>query len=335
MAPKGFFGHLRLLVSITLQLQLSLGSPIGPAQRRQALEEIGGLKTRQDGAFFSVLGVGALGDGSTHPRLEIRQMEQDTDQWNVYLLGLQRFQGMSQSDRMSYYQIAGIHGRPYIGWDGVEMVTGGSGALCQHGSNIFPTWHRPYLALFEEVLYLNAREVVSKMSPGPLKDRYTAALGSFRMPYWDWAAVPASGQSALPISLQSPTVEVMLPNGTTTIPNPLFAYTFHPLSANDMGGGKFSTWPSTIRHPTSDHADSVSQNDLAAAELDSIRPNIQSRVFNMLSMQHEYTNISNDGIPGDSFESIHDTIHNTVGGGGHMSEVAYSAFDPIFFLHHT
>lgn len=45
----------------------------------------------------------------------------------------------------------------------------------------------------------------------------------------------------------------------------------------------------------------------------------------------------------DSLEALHDTIHNIAGGGGpirpgfqggHMSYVPYSAFDPIFFLHH-
>jgi tyrosinase len=37
----------------------------------------------------------------------------------------------------------------------------------------------------------------------------------------------------------------------------------------------------------------------------------------------------------DSLEAIHNDIHGYVGNGGHMGEVAYSAFDPIFWLHHT
>lgn len=39
----------------------------------------------------------------------------------------------------------------------------------------------------------------------------------------------------------------------------------------------------------------------------------------------------------DSLESVHDTIHNTVGsaGPGHMTNAAYSAFDPVFWLLHT
>lgn len=36
-----------------------------------------------------------------------------------------------------------------------------------------------------------------------------------------------------------------------------------------------------------------------------------------------------------SIEGLHDTMHNVLGSGGHMEFITYSAFDPIFFLHHT
>lgn len=57
-----------------------------------------------------------------------------------------------------------------------------------------------------------------------------------------------------------------------------------------------------------------------------------------------YTHFSNEGWIGrngtslyyDSIESLHDSVH-TIGGGvwGHLAIIAYSAFDPIFFLHHA
>jgi tyrosinase len=37
----------------------------------------------------------------------------------------------------------------------------------------------------------------------------------------------------------------------------------------------------------------------------------------------------------DSLESIHDAIHGISGGSGHMSYLDYSAFDPLFMLHHA
>ena len=33
-----------------------------------------------------------------------------------------------------------------------------------------------------------------------------------------------------------------------------------------------------------------------------------------------------------SLEDIHNAVHNLVGGGGHMSAIRLSAFDPLFWL---
>jgi len=58
----------------------------------------------------------------------------------------------------SYFQIAGIHGLPYIPWDNATSDEGWNarsdarnawGGYCVHGSVLFPTWHRPYISLFE------------------------------------------------------------------------------------------------------------------------------------------------------------------------------------------
>lgn len=36
-----------------------------------------------------------------------------------------------------------------------------------------------------------------------------------------------------------------------------------------------------------------------------------------------------------SLEDIHNSVHGLIGNGGHMGMIAKSAFDPIFWLHHT
>ena len=37
-----------------------------------------------------------------------------------------------------------------------------------------------------------------------------------------------------------------------------------------------------------------------------------------------------------SLEDVHNTIHGEVGGNaGHMAELDYAAFDPVFWLHHA
>ena len=52
-----------------------------------------------------------------------------------------------QNDRESFFQISGIHARPYIPWDGVGVPE--KGEFCVHRSVLFPTWHRPYMMLYE------------------------------------------------------------------------------------------------------------------------------------------------------------------------------------------
>jgi tyrosinase len=36
-----------------------------------------------------------------------------------------------------------------------------------------------------------------------------------------------------------------------------------------------------------------------------------------------------------SLEDVHNEIHDKVGQGGHMGSLEVSAFDPVFWLHHT
>jgi tyrosinase len=70
---------------------------------------------------------------------------------------------------------------------------------------------------------------------GPVGDSYVAAAANFRIPYWDWAAAPPTGQSVFPTSVGgSPSVVVDGPKGNQTIANPLFSYQFNPLSPSDL-----------------------------------------------------------------------------------------------------
>jgi tyrosinase len=81
------------------------------------------------------------------PRLDIRELKKNADQWNLFLLAMERFQNKPKNDPMSYYQIAGIHGRPFVQWDNAGMKH--TGGYCPHGQNTFGSWHRPYLAVYE------------------------------------------------------------------------------------------------------------------------------------------------------------------------------------------
>ncbi|KAL9091416.1 MAG: hypothetical protein Q9165_004802 [Trypethelium subeluteriae] len=81
-------------------------------------------------------------------------------------------QAINQSDPMSWYQIAGIHGMPYVPWDDVQAAPGqDDNGYCAHYSTLFLTWHRPYLALFEQVLYEKVTEAANEFPVGALRQR--------------------------------------------------------------------------------------------------------------------------------------------------------------------
>lgn len=57
-----------------------------------------------------------------------------------------------------------------------------------------------------------------------------------------------------------------------------------------------------------------------------------------MAMSNNEFRTSEDGKPIEeaanwgSLEDIHNAVHDLLGGGGHMSSIANSAFDPIFWL---
>ncbi|KAK3683147.1 hypothetical protein LTR37_020509 [Vermiconidia calcicola] len=311
------FTYNTLLALWLLQLlPLTLGSPVLKPEPElelelEDMERTPYLGRRQDDTV-TVTGMRF----GVQPRLEIRQLEANADQWNIFLLGMRRFQQTDQSDIRSYYQIAGIHGRPFQPWNDVPPADGNnSPGYCTHLLNLFLAWHRAYLALFEQTLYKHIVDAVNEFPAGLERRRYARAALSWRFPYWDWAASPPSGHSVFPESMQSPTVDVTMPNGTTTIPNPLFSYKFHPVSVDDFYFNPFATWEETMR--------------------------FQDRLYNLFTNYDNFTEFGNEawmhsGLQNaDSLEALHDVIHGFLGSNGHMTFLDYSAFDPAFFLHHA
>lgn len=62
---------------------------------------------KRDFGQSSVVGSLPLVDGRPPPRLEIRDLYKDKDQWNLYILALDWMQYTSQDSPFSWYQIAG------------------------------------------------------------------------------------------------------------------------------------------------------------------------------------------------------------------------------------
>jgi tyrosinase len=59
---------------------------------------------KADDSYFSVVGVQGTG---VYPRQELRELEKDTETWNIFLQAFARFQSMDESEKLSYYQVAG------------------------------------------------------------------------------------------------------------------------------------------------------------------------------------------------------------------------------------
>lgn len=219
---------LSISIFLLLLLDISKGHAAHDA-RRFRLPSHPRRRSLNDSAPFPVTGIPSGASGPVPQRLEIRQLQKNTNQWNLYLLAMAQYQSMNQSTMTSYYQIAGIHGRPFVPWDNVPFAPGRKGGYCTHSSTLFPTWHRPYVALFEQVLYGIVQDIASSFGN---QSGYVTAAVSFRAPYWDWLLPPSAGQDSLPACISSPAmVQVKTPNGTLMISNPLYRYRFSPLSS--------------------------------------------------------------------------------------------------------
>lgn len=134
----------------------------------------------------------------------------------------------------SYFFSTAIHGRPFGIFDNVGPSPGtDQNGYCTHVSNLFLPWHRPYLALFEQLLFEHMVDCANEFPAGDDRDRYSQAASLVRLPYWDWAVKPESGD-VLPDIVQQPSVQVSTPNGTQTIENPLFSYKFEDGSMEEL-----------------------------------------------------------------------------------------------------
>ncbi|WYZ34407.1 hypothetical protein EsH8_I_000683 [Colletotrichum jinshuiense] len=243
-----------------------------------------------------------------------------------------------QTEELSWYQIAGIHGVPFVPWNDVPGVPGGEDrGYCTHMSILFPSWHRPYLALYEQVLF-RLVQMIASWFPDPLERAlYQAAAVDFRIPYWDWAVAPPTGENVYLPEFGQPGIQVYGPNGWQLIANPLYSYKFRPLDPKVFSEGDFPHWKETMRAPFE-----TTDNQSISNAVEHARPALQQRLYTLLSNYKDYGPFSNkywgtatNQSQYDSIESLHDAMHVLVGNRGHLFYIQYSAFDPVFFLHHT
>ncbi|KAF8903867.1 tyrosinase [Gymnopilus junonius] len=276
--------------------------------------------------------------GGAPNRLEIHDFVKNDKFFSLYVQALQILETKpTQSDFRSFFQVGGIHGLPYTPWDG---ATGSQpwdpdtqwGGYCTHGSVLFPTWHRPYVMLYEQLIQQHALEVAATYTVDQASWKQAAL--DLRQPFWDWAknAVPPDEVIALK------QVSITGPNGKkVTVDNPLYHYKFHPIDSSFPE--PYSGWQTTLRQPNSTQPDATDNVPRLKSVLRSAQSDITSSTYSMLTRVHTWPAFSNHtvgdgGSTSNSLEAIHDGIHVDVGGNGQMADPAVAAFDPIFFLHH-
>ncbi|ORY72106.1 common central domain of tyrosinase-domain-containing protein [Pseudomassariella vexata] len=286
-------------------------------------------------------GFNVTGQGDVPDRLEINVFAaRGGPQWDLFVLCMAEIQARPQNQIDSWYQIAGIHGRPYAAWDGVGSAPGShAGGYCPHSSVLFPTWHRPYVQLLEQNIWQCAQARAVKY-PTSTRTSYVNAAETLRFTYWDWVANPV-----LPPIVTQPSITVTDVSGKVTIPNPLFQYSFKNKRPGGPGTSDFPGYTSapqkyqqTVRQPSK--STGATNTAAANAALQRQAGYLHDTTYLILTQTTSYAEMSNNGYQGSttgygSIENPHGTVHSAVGGvGGHMSYLDYSSFDPIFWLHH-
>ncbi|KAI0925031.1 hypothetical protein AcW2_005732 [Taiwanofungus camphoratus] len=270
-------------------------------------------------------------------RLDIHELVKDTRQFSLYIQALEMLSKRKVDNLLSFFNIGGIHGLPFQRWgeSGGDKPAAEWGGYCTHGSVIFPTWHRPYVALFEQELYDCAAEIAKEYQ----SSEWIMAAANLRAPYWDWAS-----DISLPGEVTSETVIIITPGGQKEIKNPLAQYLFHSDDPTDTFGD-FKDWPSTLRYPDRPYEDkdAKSSNTRLKTALEGHARQARTDTYNCLTRLQEWDAFSNHTTGGsayaNSLESIHDTMHVKIGGltpwAGHMSDTGVAGFDPIFYMHHA
>lgn len=88
-------------------------------------------------------------------------------------------QTRNESDPLSYYQLAGIHGRPHIPWgEPASPQNDATVGYCTHNSALFATWHRPYISLVEQRVSAHAAAEAAKFSD----PKWRSAANRLRLP---------------------------------------------------------------------------------------------------------------------------------------------------------
>ncbi|HEX8258075.1 MAG TPA: tyrosinase family protein [Allosphingosinicella sp.] len=310
--------------------------------------------------------------GTTAVRRSLFDVQTDYDNGNKEELeNLMRawrgIKALPPEDPRSFFVIGGYHGEPFRGPGATDPAYWGG--YCEHGTVLFPTWHRAYLHVLEKAL------------------QSIAGCENVMLPYWDECS-PASRSYGIPAALTWATFEL----DGEIIANPLRSFIL-PVALGDQLQGDDSLYSKpagyeTVRYPLSglvgtpaDQAATAAHNAKFpndATNVGLLNQNVADWLNGMAVVNGKpvgaavydryvsclntptYTLFSNTTSAGAwnkanpqqlvvPLESPHNAVHLAVGGfdvpgqgdfspipgaNGDMGENDTAGLDPIFFFHH-
>lgn len=177
----------------------------------------------------------------------ISTTREDQIQVSLFIRALRQLEDKDPlNDELSFYRIAGrswpffslqnekpelvlmsmigIHGLPKVPWDNE-----GDGSYCPHNAFTFPTWHRPYMLLYEQCLYnIMTKDIIPKnIQDQATRDEWMKAAQRWRLPFWEWALPQVDTKEfGVPNIVNDSKVEILKLDGQgkETVANPLTQY---------------------------------------------------------------------------------------------------------------
>jgi tyrosinase len=186
--------------------------------------------------------------------------------------------------------------RGYQHWAGFHGLPGRIECDQGHFRPEFLPWHRAYLFRFEQAL----------------KDRQRQLHGSddVMLSFWDWRRPTPDDPGHIPKAFDDQTVDGK--------PNPLFSAKVNPIALQQAAQLGELDLPGD--HTFRDPGRAVDQNGRRVT-----LPTV-AEVDQVLQLT-EFTRFSS------GLENLHGRVHMWVG--GHMGEIPFASYDPIFWAHHT
>ncbi|EGX94426.1 tyrosinase precursor [Cordyceps militaris CM01] len=179
----------------------------------------------------------------------------------------------------------------------------------------------PSLRLAVRVLVKQAKSLAAGY-PENVRSTYQKAADDLRAPYWDWALEPDLPSVILPETI---TAKVATETGVVAkdIVNPLYTYIFPKETLNGKFG-QFQPGERVYRCSTTTQANNNLHNS-----------NLKASLFDAFVRAKSFSDFSTYSAVGNSVEGVHNSVHLDAGCAGQFIDSEYSAFDPLFMLHHA